>query len=179
MFVAVASAGTSRAMTSGKTEAQEFDVKNLFAGYVGIGDRTPDYALDVYGTICQDTNGDDICDGTVTSDRRLKKNIVNIGEALDKVSQLRGVNFEWDKSNSHTEFLGSGRQTGMIAQEVEELFPELVYEDMEGYKMIDYQKIVALNLEAIKELEAKNNILEQENGLIKEDLCFLGVERWC
>ncbi len=136
---------------------------SYFNGNVGIGGETsPDFALDVYGTICQDTNSDDTCDGTVTSDERLKENVVQIEDALDKIMQLRGVHFEWDKTNSHTEFLGDGRQTGLIAQEVEVLFPELVYEDMQGYKMIDYQKLTALNLEAIKEQQEMIEVLQNE-----------------
>ncbi len=142
-------------------------------GNVGIGDTSPDYALDVYGTICQDTNSDDTCDGTVTSDIRLKKNIVPIENALDKVLQLRGVHFQWDRTIYPATYLGAGRQMGMIAQEVEELFPELIYEDMQGYKMIDYQKLTALNIEAIKEQQTEIDQLKSEIDWLKNELLKL------
>ncbi len=141
------------------------------SGNVGIGDISPDYALDVYGTICQDTDSNDTCDGTVTSDKRLKKNIVPIENALAKVLQLQGVHFEWDRTIYPATYLGAGRQMGMIAQEVEKLFPELVYEDMQGYKMIDYQKITALNIEAIKEQQKEIESLEKRIKEIEEK-CF-------
>jgi hypothetical protein len=122
----------------------------------GVGDLTPDYALDVYGTICQDTNSDETCDGTVTSDSRLKTNIVEVDGALEKLAQLRGVYFDWDESNPHTEFLGRGtRQVGVIAQEVEAIFPSLIYTDTQGYKMVDYQKLVSPLIEGVNELNVR------------------------
>ncbi len=128
--------------------------KTILRGNVGIGDITPDYPLDVYGTICQDTNSDETCDGSVTSDARLKTNIENIPSALEKIRQLRGVYFDWDETIGHTAFLGRGtRQVGVIAQEIESVFPSLVYYDMNGYRMVDYQKLTGPLIEAVKELD--------------------------
>ncbi|HEY0979851.1 MAG TPA: tail fiber domain-containing protein [Candidatus Paceibacterota bacterium] len=124
------------------------------AGNVGIGDVTPDYTLDVKGTICQDTDSDETCDGSVTSDARLKTNIETIPSALEKIRQLRGVYFDWDETNSHTAFLGRGtRQVGVIAQEIEAVFPSLIYRDSSGYRMVDYQKLTGPLIEAVKELD--------------------------
>lgn len=124
------------------------------AGNVGIGDVTPDYTLDVKGTICQDTDSDETCDGSVTSDARLKTNIEAIPSALEKIRQLRGVYFDWDEANSHTMFLGRGtRQVGVIAQEIEAVFPSLIYRDSSGYRMVDYQKLTGPLIEAVKELD--------------------------
>ncbi|OGE36285.1 hypothetical protein A3E45_04335 [Candidatus Daviesbacteria bacterium RIFCSPHIGHO2_12_FULL_43_11] len=129
-------------------------------GNVGIGDVDPDYKLDVKGTICQDTDSSESCDGTVTSDIRLKTNVEEIGSALDKIGQLRGVYFDWDVTNPTTEHLGRGtRQVGVIAQEVEAVFPSLVYSDMQGYKMVDYQKLTAVLIEGVKEQQAEINDL--------------------
>ncbi len=123
-------------------------------GNVGIGDTTADYKLDVKGTICQDTDSDEICDGSVTSDARLKINIENIPSALEKIRQLRGVYFDWDDTIGHTAFLGRGtRQVGVIAQEIESVFPSLVYYDKDGYRMVDYQKLTGPLIEAVKELD--------------------------
>lgn len=123
-------------------------------GNVGIGDTTADYKLDVKGTICQDTNSDEVCDGSVTSDARLKTNVETIPSALEKIRQLRGVYFDWDESIDHTAFLGRGtRQVGVIAQEIETVFPSLVYYDMNGYRMVDYQKLTGPLIEAVKELD--------------------------
>ena len=80
------------------------------------------------------------------SDFRLKENIEPIENALDKVLNLNGVNFEWiDKDNR-----GHGKQIGMIAQDVEKQVPEVVFEDDDYYGM-NYSPLVAVLVEAIKE----------------------------
>ena len=68
---------------------------------------------------------------------------------------MRGVYFNWrdkDKEESH--------DIGLIAQEVEKTFPEVVSEDQEGYKSINYGKIVAALVEAVKELKTQNEELK-------------------
>ncbi|MBI4086354.1 tail fiber domain-containing protein, partial [Candidatus Kaiserbacteria bacterium] len=129
---------------------------NRDGGSVGMGDPTPDFKLDVWGTICQDTDSNDTCDGAVTSDARLKTNVENIDDPLAKLALLRGVSFDWDETNPVTEHLGRGtRQIGVIAQEVEAVFPSLVYTDMQGYKMVDYQKLVGPLIEGVNVLNMK------------------------
>ncbi|MEK6888048.1 MAG: tail fiber domain-containing protein [Candidatus Aenigmatarchaeota archaeon] len=144
----------------------------------GIGDTSPDYKLDVWGTICQDTDSNDVCDGTVTSDLRLKQNITIIPNALEKIEQLRGIYFYWNSSINATEHLGRGeRQIGLVAQEVQQVLPELIYEDMDGYKMIDYQKVSAVLTEAVKELKEEKDSeiagLKKENEVLKKELSNL------
>ena len=78
-----------------------------------------------------------------TSDRRLKDNIVTIDSALEKVLKMRGVFFT--RKNE------SKRRTGVIAQEIEEFLPEVVYEDDEGMKSVSYGSMIGLLIEAIKE----------------------------
>jgi hypothetical protein len=125
-------------------------------GNVGIGDTSADFKLDVKGTICQDTNSDETCDGTVTSDGRLKTNVARVENPLQKLAQLRGVTFDWDASNPHTEHLGRGtQQVGVIAQEVEAVFPSLIFTDSSGYKMVDYQKLVSPLIEGVNELNLR------------------------
>lgn len=86
-----------------------------------------------------------------SSDSRLKDNIVEIEGALDKVLSLRGVEFDWnDKQAVH-----SGHDIGVVAQEVEAVFPELVETRDNGYKAVKYDKLVAVLIQAIKELSNK------------------------
>ena len=94
-----------------------------------------------------------VCGGTVTanSDMRIKKNIRRINNALEKVTSLRGVEFDRTDISDH--------QIGLIAQEVEEVIPEVVYEN-EGLKSIAYGNLVGLLIESIKQLNEKNNHLE-------------------
>lgn len=85
------------------------------------------------------------CAGTVTanSDERLKKNIETISDALPKVTSLRGVEYDHKNTGDHC--------LGLIAQEVEKIVPDVVYEDVEGIKSIAYQNMVALLVEAVKD----------------------------
>ena len=98
--------------------------------------------------------GDIVATGDVTafSDRRFKHNVVQIDNALEKVKALRGVSFEKDNRMS----------IGVIAQEVEEVIPEVVHTNDEGLKSVAYGNIVGVLIEAIKEQNLKIEELKQE-----------------
>jgi len=125
------------------------------AGDVGIGDATPDVALDVVGSITYT--------GTITgvSDRRLKDNITAVQNALAKVRQLDGVYFNMKETPEE-------REVGLIAQNVRDVLPEAVRViDREGgYLGVSYPSLIPLLVEAIKEMEsefnARNACREQE-----------------
>ena len=97
------------------------------------------------------------------SDIRLKKNISTINNALEKVNNLRGVNFEW----INTENRGDGLQMGFIAQEVEQVIPEVVDNTGEYYSM-QYAPVTALLVEAVKELKKQNEELRNQNSELEE-----------
>jgi hypothetical protein len=82
-----------------------------------------------------------------SSDKRLKKSIKTVSSALDKVEALRGVTFTWKDSNTQA--------IGMIAQEVQEVLPEVVTTDDDGYMGIKYTNVIGVLVEAIKELKAE------------------------
>jgi len=86
-----------------------------------------------------------------TSDVKLKKNIVRIDNALDKVKKLRGIKFEWDENFKTFK----GNDIGLVAQEVESIFPEIVATRDNGFKAVRYEKVIPLLVEAIKELSEK------------------------
>ena len=81
-----------------------------------------------------------------SSDKRLKKSIKTVNSALEKVEALRGVTFTWKDSNTSA--------IGMIAQEVQEVLPEVVTTDDDGYMGIKYTNVIGVLVEAIKELKA-------------------------
>jgi hypothetical protein len=87
------------------------------------------------------------CGGNIiaNSDKKLKDNIVTIANALDKVSALRGVEYDRNDMNGQ-------HQIGVIAQEVEKIIPEVVF-DNNGIKSVSYGNLVAVLIEAIKELK--------------------------
>lgn len=126
---------------------------NYFHGDVGIGISVPNVALDVSGSIEYT--------GTITdvSDRRLKKNIHNLTGSLEKVLVLRGVSFEMKDPE-----LSEREEFGVIAQEIEKVYPELVFTDPEGYKSVNYVGLIAPLIEALKE---QQKILEQQSLTIE------------
>ena len=85
-----------------------------------------------------------------SSDRRWKKNIVTLDSALTKVLSLRGVSYEWRKDEFPNKNFADGRQIGVIAQEVEKVYPELVNTGIDGYKAVEYANLVAVLIEAVK-----------------------------
>ena len=86
-----------------------------------------------------------------SSDKRLKDNLKPIENSLDKLSKLSGYEFDWnDKQETF-----KGHDVGVIAQEVEEVLPEIVTTRDNGYKAVKYEKLVPLLIESIKELKAE------------------------
>lgn len=112
--------------------------------------------LRVSGSGQLDVRGDIVALSTfATSDGRLKENITPIKDGLQKINQLNPVEFIW-KSNGKTDY-------GVIAQEIEELYPDFVSHNIEGYKVVKYNPLVALLIKSIQELhkevqELKNKI---------------------
>lgn len=92
-----------------------------------------------------------------TSDERLKDNIAPIDDPLAKVLSISGNTFDWnEKSNK------SGHDVGVIAQEIQAVLPEAVTTRDNGYLAVDYHKVVPLLIEAVKELTAKVESLEND-----------------
>ena len=92
-----------------------------------------------------------------SSDERLKDNITPIEDPLAKVLSISGNSFDWNNQSSHT-----GRDIGVIAQEIEKVLPEIVTTRENGFKAVQYEKITPLLIEAIKELSHKVDDLQQK-----------------
>lgn len=84
-----------------------------------------------------------------TSDKRFKSNIQLITDAVAKVNKLNGVTWDWNEDVN--EIVKQSPKTGLIAQEVQEVLPEVVVERVDGYLGLDYSKMMGLMVEAIKE----------------------------
>jgi hypothetical protein len=100
-----------------------------------------------------------------SSDERLKDNIIKIGNPLSKLSELRGVEFDWNKNKEAFE---GEHSYGVIAQEVEKVLPEIVTERGDGYKAVKYELIVPLLIESIKELHKKVEHIEKNCECLKK-----------
>ncbi|OFX82274.1 MAG: hypothetical protein A2W99_09460 [Bacteroidetes bacterium GWF2_33_16] len=140
-------------------------------GKVAIGHDAPIEMLDVNGNARIRAIASGIylgpvnrtADGTLTtatSDIRLKENVTTLSNGLNKVLQLRGVNFNW-KSDENTT-----TKIGFIAQEVQKVLPELVFVNpTDGYFGVNYAEMTAVLVEAVKEQQnqiEKLNILNQQ-----------------
>lgn len=106
-------------------------------------------------------SGNMLIAGTLTenSDRRLKKDITELTNSARKVSQLNGYNYNWIAEDRDPRI-----QTGLIAQEVQVLFPELVSEDENGFLSVNYIGLIPHLIEVVKELQKENNSLRTSAG---------------
>lgn len=123
-------------------------------GNVGIGTTSPSYKLQVAGDV-------GATGFFYSSDERLKTDVEPIEDALEKVLQLEGVSFRWKENNKSS--------LGLIAQDAEKVFPELVSTASEtGMKSVEYGNLVAPLIEAIKEQQKQIEKLEAEIEELKQ-----------
>ena len=95
-----------------------------------------------------------------SSDKRLKENIKPIENPLGKIAQISGNTFDWiENSEVHSH---KGSDIGVIAQEIEAVLPELVTTRENGYKAVQYDKVVALLIEAVKEQQTQIDELKSK-----------------
>jgi hypothetical protein len=104
----------------------------------------------------------------LASDSRLKTNIVPIKNALEKVSKLKGVYFNWIQNEKNGLQFDTDRHVGVIAQDVEKVLPEVISKIVDGkYLGVDYNGLIPLLIEAIHDL---NDIF-----LLKFDVDKVGI----
>ena len=169
--------GTNVANTTNNDGVVYFDVPGtetyVFGGHViPDGNQTRDlgqnpnhlwryvYAQDVYIPSLGWLSG--------WSDERLKKDIKPMESTLDKLLKLKPVEFYWKKDAYPEKKFNDKKQLGLIAQEVEKIYPELVNTNEDGYKTIDYAKFTSVLIKAIQELNERITKLENENRELKE-----------
>ena len=93
-----------------------------------------------------------------SSDERLKDNVKPIENALEKLQKIRGVEFDWNDKQDVYE----GHDTGVIAQEVQKVLPEVVTEREDGMLAVKYEKMIGLLVESIKDLKTEVDDLKQQ-----------------
>ncbi|MFD2523324.1 tail fiber domain-containing protein [Emticicia soli] len=105
--------------------------------------------------------------GTLTqsSDKRLKKDFSSLNNSLSGLYQLNGYHYKWIEDSRSKDL-----QTGLIAQEVQKIFPELVQTDEAGFLAVNYTGLVPHLIEAVKELRNENNALKGKNQTLESRL---------
>ena len=131
----------------------DLNSKHLSGSLVLSGSFTGTDTMFVDGIIS--ASGDIIA--FASSDERLKDNIIPIDDAINKLNQIGGYEFDWNSDSEH-----SGHDVGVIAQEIEKVLPEVVVDRDNGYKAVRYEKIVALLIEAIKEQQLQIDELKSK-----------------
>jgi len=138
--------------------------RNYFSRPVGIGLTNPSFQLHLsLNSAAKPTSSS----WTISSDQRLKKNIRTIDGALDDLLALRGVTYQWLDPATQGDM--DGTYTGMIAQEVERVFPEWISEDPDGYKRLTVIGFEGLVVEALRTLrEEKDRELAERDAAIEQ-----------
>jgi hypothetical protein len=149
-------------------------------GQVSIGPiGDPLDQLQVVGDIRVGTSGSNGClknfgggliIGSCSSDIRLKRDVTPFPLSLDRVAALRPVQHFWRAEAFPARGFGTEQAYGLIAQEVEQVLPELVTTDDEGYKRVDYSKLPLLAIQAIKELKERNDALTTSHAALEQRL---------
>jgi hypothetical protein len=151
--VEVAGSGLNNASITLSTPQSIATTSNVRFNSLGIGTAASGVGGEIRAT------GDIVA--FYSSDERLKSNIQPIGDALTKVNQISGNVYDWKEGfediHSHT-----GTDIGVIAQEIEKVLPQAVIDRESGYKAVNYEKIIPLLIEAIKELSLKVKELENK-----------------
>lgn len=189
--------GTGSRLTLGlRANTIDTDVVTIAGTKVGIATASPTQALDVNGNIrcieCQQT-----------SDERLKTDVRPLGGVLDRLGQVRAVSFRWNEKAQSLGARADVKRIGVLAQELEQVFPELVDTpepdsvstpfqnpskwtrggevhpdsrkdaDRAGYKSVNYSELTAVLLEAVKELRQENEALRRQNDSLESRLVRL------
>lgn len=112
------------------------------------------------------------CGTLVCSDKRFKKEIEELNNAtsLEKLLQLNAYSYYFDTQKFPKNGFSNEKQIGLLAQEVEQFFPELVKTANDGYKMVDYSKLSPILLSGMKAQNARLETLEKENADLKARL---------
>ncbi len=152
---------------------------------VGIGITAPARRLDVNGIIrvgsttgtngCIENREGTVIAGVCSSDLRFKKNITPFGSVLNNFSKLRPVNYFWRSDEFTDQRFGTKQSYGLIAQEVEEIFPELVSTDEKGFKAINYSKLPLYTIQAVNELKAEND--ELKTKIRQQQILLEGLQK--
>ena len=99
--------------------------------------------------------------GSCSSDRRFKKDITPFSHVLEQVTALQPVHYSWRAADFPAQHFGEGRAYGLIAQDVEEVLPELVVTNDDGFKAVDSSALPLLTIQAVKDLKSENDALKQ------------------
>jgi hypothetical protein len=146
------------------TDGENIVLNPTTVSNVGIRTWSPGYPLDVAGSAHASSF-------PTSSDERLKQDITQLRGALEKIERIRGVSFNWNELYESMGRSTGHREIGVIAQEVEAVFPELVTKwGDENYRAVDYGRLTAVLIEAVRELKNENDALKARVELLEASM---------
>lgn len=148
---------------------------NLTNGNIGIG-TTPTQKLHVTGNGLFTGTVTASCGLLVCSDERYKTNIRPLTNSLSSILLLQGIQYDWKREQFPEKNFPDKSQIGFSAQELEQFYPQIVHTDDEGYKTVDYTRLVPVLVEAMKEQQV--NAMQQQQTIAhqQEQIDFLMKE---
>ncbi len=162
------------AVTPSGTATPQVKMTLADSGFLGIGTDNPAEALEVVGKGL--FSGDVTAPAfTYSSDLRFKRDVAPLSQSLDKLLNLQGISYLWRRDEFPEKRFNDRRQIGLIAQDVEKEFPELVSTDAAGYRSVNYAALVSPIIEAIRELYQK--YVSQEERMAEQDRRIEALER--
>jgi len=157
--------GQITAASDGQQQMEYFNVEDGSANQFQVYDvdtivfDSSDGSIDIDASYSR-TVDFSVSGGGGPSDERLKKNIESVGGLLGKVEKLQPVEFDWNEEAAST-FKKEGHEIGLVAQDVEKIFPDLVG-DRKGFKTVDYEKLVPMLVDCIKDLSHQVRTLNEK-----------------
>ena len=149
--------GTGRVIVEAGTGTERLTVE----GNIRIGTGTNGCVLDADGTAIA---------GVCSSDLRFKKDVTPFVPTLERFSGLKPVHYFWRASEFADKRFGTRQSYGLIAQDVQQVFPDLVQTDEQGYLAVNYSKLPLLTIQAVNEL---NDALKVQNAALEARLSAL------
>ena len=163
-------------MTGGSSQASNERMRIDGNGNVGIGCTSPNYKLQVVGDIAAQGGtiraASAIISTTLTacSDIRFKEHIKPLSNTLENIMKLQGVSYDWRVNEFPDRYFNTKKQIGIIAQDLEKIYPELVETDKEGYKSVDYSKMAPLFIESFKEQQQQIKLQQEQIKLLQDQI---------
>ncbi len=149
------------------------------SGFVGLA-ADPVDRLQVNGNMrlfgCLMNFSGTVVAGACSSDARFKRDVTPFPSLLDRFARLTPVNYFWKADEFPNKHFGTDRTWGLIAQDVQAVFPELVATDADGFLTVDYSRLPLMTVQAVKELKAENDDLKRRLTALESTLEALAAQ---
>jgi hypothetical protein len=128
------------------------------------------------GSGCVKNSSGTVIAGSCPSDARLKQDIEPLSPVLTALTELEPVTFGWRTADFPDLHLGTERNFGLVAQQVESVMPHLVSEGQNGYKTVHYERLPIVMLQGMRDLKAENDVLSARAAAAEAENAAMGEQ---